>query len=144
MPFVFGPFIEGLTKQLARAGWLRLAILYIDNQPAAAQFWFVAHAKASIFKLAYDETWKRYSPGTILLAYLMEQVIDHDKVEEIDFLTGNDAYKRDWMTQRRTRWRLSCIDNDPLRERRMNPLRTLWERLKSLIEKVYNGRPGKL
>jgi hypothetical protein len=136
---VFEPFIEGLAKQLAKQGWLRLAILYIDNQPAAAQFWFVVHGKASIFKLAYDEAWKRYSPGTILLVYLMEQVIDKERVEEIDFLTGNDAYKQDWMSQRRQRWRLCCIDNNPLSERRMHLANRLWKQLKSRLDKVYNG-----
>lgn len=100
--------VEGLAGRLSRRGWLRLAILYIGGRPAAAQFWFVAHGKASIFKLAYDKTWKRYSPGSILLCYLMEHVIDVDRVEEIDFLTGNDAYKQDWMSERRERWGLYC------------------------------------
>ncbi|MCG7929080.1 hypothetical protein A3197_13120 [Candidatus Thiodiazotropha endoloripes] len=135
---VFEPFVEGLAKTLSESGWLRLAILYINNHPVAAQFWFVAHGKASIFKLVYDEAWKRYSPGTILLAYLMEHVIDRDKVEEIDFLTGNDAYKQDWMSQRRQRWRLSCIDNTPQTNRGMNPISALTVKLKSLKEKVYN------
>ena len=31
---------------------------------------------------------------------MMEHVIDVDQVEEIDFLTGNDAYKQDWMSAR--------------------------------------------
>ena len=135
---VFEPFIDGLAKRFSEAGWLRLAILYIQDQPVAAQFWFVAHGKASIFKLAYDEAWKRYSPGSILIAYLMEQVIDSDKVEEIDFLTGNDAYKQDWMSERRQRWRLSCIDNTPLRARDNNILKKFLAVLKSLKETVYN------
>lgn len=105
---LFGEVIEGLALSLSKRGWLRLAILYIDDQPAAAQFWFVAHGKASIFKLVYDETWKPYSPGSILTKYLMEYVIDTDKVDEIDFLTGNDAYKQDWMSERRERWGLYC------------------------------------
>ena len=65
--------------------------------------------KASIFRLAYDEAWKRYSPGSILTAYLMQYVIDIDKVEEIGFLTGNEAYKQDWMSERRQRWRLVLV-----------------------------------
>ncbi len=105
---LFGDFVDGLAERLSGQGWLRLAVLYIGNQPAAAQFWFVAHGKASIFKLAYDETWKRYSPGSILIHYLMEHVIDTDRVGEIDFLTGNDAYKQDWMSERRERWDLYC------------------------------------
>lgn len=104
----FGRFVEDLADQLATRGWLRLAVLYVGEQPVAAQFWFVVHGKASIFKLAYDEAWKRYSPGSILIAYLMEQVINRDRVKEIDFLTGNDAYKMDWMSQRRVRWGLYC------------------------------------
>jgi hypothetical protein len=100
---LFDGFIEGLARALAKHGWLRLAILYIDDKPAAAQFWFVVHGKASIFKLAYDEAWKQYSPGSILIHYLMQHVIEVDQVDEIDFLTGNDAYKQDWMSERRQR-----------------------------------------
>ncbi|OOZ35697.1 GNAT family N-acetyltransferase [Solemya velesiana gill symbiont] len=135
---VFEGFIKGLAEHLSKPGWLRLAILYVENKPVAAQFWFVAHGKASIFKLAYDEAWKQYSPGSILIAYLMEYVIDTDKVEEIDFLTGDDAYKQDWMSERRQRWRMSCIDNSPSRGRDTNLLTATWGVLKRLKEKVYN------
>ena len=135
---VFEPFVEGLAQRFAQSGWLRLAVLYIGEQPAAAQFWFVAHGKASIFKLAYDEAWKRYSPGSILIAYLMQHVIDTDQVDEIDFLTGNDAYKQDWMSERRERWRLSCIDSTPLKNKGFKPVTALREVLKSLKKSVYN------
>lgn len=104
----FGKLLEGLVLRFAAEGWLRLAVLYAGNQPAAAQIWFVVHRKASIFRLAYDETWKAYSPGSILTRYLMERVIDTDRVTEIDFLVGNEAYKQDWMSMRRERWSMSC------------------------------------
>jgi len=107
---LYGAFIEGLASTLAQAGWLRIAVLYVGKTPIAAQFWFVAHGRASIFKLVYDQEWKHYSPGSILTSYLMEHVIDNDKVSEIDFLTGNDAYKQDWMTERRERQILTCIN----------------------------------
>jgi hypothetical protein len=79
------------------------------------------HGKASIFKLAYDKAWRDYSPGSILTRYLMQQVIDSDKVHEIDFLTGNDAYKQEWMSERRKRWALYCI-NKPEPVSRMHRL----------------------
>ncbi len=41
----------------------------------------------------------------------MEYVIDTDGVNEIDFLTGNDAYKQDWMSERRERFLLGCVKN---------------------------------
>lgn len=110
---LYPEFVDHLARQLAAKGWLRLAVLYIDGQPAAAQYWFVTGGTASIFKLAYDEAWKAYSPGSILINYLMQHVIDHDKVEEIDFLYGNDAYKKDWMSEKRERWGLYCAQPAP-------------------------------
>jgi hypothetical protein len=102
-------FLDGIVAAFSEQGWTRLAVLYVKNRPVAAQLWFVAHAKASIFRLVYDKSWKAYSPGSILTAFLMEHVIDQCKVEEIDFLTGNDAYKQDWMSERRERFALSCV-----------------------------------
>lgn len=107
-------FLDGMVASFSRVnacgpGWSRLAVLYVAGQPAAAQLWFVHHGKASIFRLAYDEAWKKYSPGSILTSFLMEYVIDTDKVEEIDFLTGNEAYKPDWMSDRRECFALSCV-----------------------------------
>lgn len=103
--------VDDLVKRFSNEGWTRLAVLYINETAVAAQLWFVHHGKASIFRLSYDEAWKAYSPGTILMAYLMEYVIDIDKVEEIDFLTGNDAYKQDWMSERRECFALSCVNS---------------------------------
>jgi len=102
-------FLNHFVRRFSQLGWSRLAILYIKEQPIAAQLWFVCHGKASIFRLAYDKDWRPYSPGSILTSFLMEYVIDTDKVSEIDFLTGNDAYKQDWMSERRERFLLSCI-----------------------------------
>ena len=100
----FSDFTPALVKNLSRLSWLRLAILYINEQPAAAQIWFVLHAKANIYRLVFNEQWKSYSPGSILTEFLMRHVIDIDKVTEIDFLTGNENYKQDWMTIRRERF----------------------------------------
>jgi CelD/BcsL family acetyltransferase involved in cellulose biosynthesis len=34
---------------------------------------------------------------------MMQQAIDVDRVREVDYLTGDDAYKRDWMSHSRER-----------------------------------------
>ena len=86
-----------------------MAILYIQGLPVAAQLWFVHHNKASIFRLVYDKAWRPYSTGTILTSFLMKYLIDTNKVEEIGLLTGNDAYKQDWMPESRERFLLSCV-----------------------------------
>lgn len=99
----FPEFIAGLCRSAARKGWLRLGILRLGGQPAAAQIWLIKGRKANIFKLAYDEAWKQFSVGSVLSAAMMENAIDHDKVDEVDYLTGDDPYKQDWMSRRRER-----------------------------------------
>lgn len=99
-------FLRAIAKQESAAGCLRLGLAYIDGKPAAAQFWTVENGMALIHKLAHDEDYADASPGTLLSAALFQHVIDIDQVDEIDFGTGGDGYKRDWMEQCRMRYRL--------------------------------------
>ena len=99
-------FIPSLIHLAAQKQWLRLGILRMQGQPVAAQLWIVKGTKASIFKLAYVQGFERFSPGSVLTARLMRHVLDLDKVTEVDYLTGDDPYKKDWMSHRRERWGL--------------------------------------
>lgn len=103
-PEPYPDFIPGLIRWLADKGWLRLGIAYLHGQPIAAQIWIVQADKACIFKLAYDEEFADYASGTLLSAHLMEHAIDRDKVQEIDYLIGDDVHKKLWMSHRRERW----------------------------------------
>lgn len=103
-PEPYPHFIPGLIRTCAEMGALRLGLVYIDEQPAAAQLWVVHGGAALIYKLAYDERFSEYSAGTVLTAALMEHVMDVDRVEVIDYLSGDDGYKKDWMSHRRERW----------------------------------------
>lgn len=104
IPEPFPEFTPSLIRMLANNGWLRLGVATLNKLPIAAQIWIVAHGRASIFKLAYREDFKRYSAGTLLSAKLMECAIDADRVQEVDYLIGDDPYKASWMTHRRERW----------------------------------------
>ena len=75
----------------------------------AAQFWTCEHGEALIHKLAYDERHAKASAGTLLTHALFRHVIDKDKVDLVDYGTGSDAYKRDWMEAARPRFRLTAV-----------------------------------
>ncbi len=96
-------FMPGLIRLAAAQGWLRLGVLRVQGEPVAAQAWLVHAGKANIYKLAYVEGFERFSPGSVLTAALMAHVMDVDRVREVDYLTGDDAYKKDWMSHRRER-----------------------------------------
>jgi len=129
-------FIPGLLRTCARRGWLRLGIAWLDGKAIAAQIWIVAYGKADIYKVAYDEAYKAYSPGTLLTAMLMQHVMEVDKVAEVDYLIGDDPYKETWMSDRRERWGIIAYNpRSPLgllgliRE-------VLWRSLKPLVARV--------
>lgn len=96
-------FMPGLMRLCAEQGWLRLGIATVDGEAAAAQLWIVCAGVASIYKLAYDERFASLSIGSLLTERLMRHVIDIDQVREVDYLTGDDTYKRDWMSHSRER-----------------------------------------
>ena len=106
-------FLKRFAQDEGRAGRLRLAVAHAEvegaHQPVAAQLWTVEHGTAYIHKLAYIEAAKPLSPGTSLSAALFERVIDGDGVARVDFGTGDDPYKRDWMESQRPRYRIVIL-----------------------------------
>ena len=109
-PEPYPQFIPGLMRMCAAMGALRLGILCVDGEPAAAQLWIVHQGKALIYKLAYDERFADLSVGTILSAALFQHALDVDKVTEVDYLSGDDGYKKDWMSHRRERWGILALN----------------------------------
>jgi hypothetical protein len=103
-------FIRELCRLAVAQGWLRLGILSLNGAAIASQIWLVENQKAMIFKLSYDPDAANLSPGSVLTATLMEHVLDQDRVTEIDYLSGDDAYKQEWMTHRRERHGIVAFD----------------------------------
>ncbi len=103
-------FLPGLIRACANQGWLRLGVLYVDEEPGAVQFWIVLGRSALVFSQAYDERFAKLSLGTVLMAHMMRRAIDVDRVEVVDCLQGDDAYKREWMSHRRERWGLLAMN----------------------------------
>ena len=100
----FPLFMPGLLSACADQGWLRLGVAWLGDQPIAAQAWIVIDRRAEIYKLAYDESFKQYSSGTLLTARMMQYAFEVDGTTEVDYLIGDDAYKKTWMSDRRERW----------------------------------------
>lgn len=115
VPEPYIEFIPGLIRLCARRGWLRLGVAWIGDKPIAAQLWIVNAGKAHIYKVAYDEAFKAIAPGTLVTALLLEEAIDRDKVSVVDYLIGDDAYKKTWMSHRRERFGLVAYDPLTLR-----------------------------
>jgi Acetyltransferase (GNAT) domain len=102
--------LKAFAEDEATAGRLRLGLAQIDGAPVAAQFWTVENGCAYIHKLAHSAASVHASPGTLLTAALFRHVITVDRVRRVDFGTGNDRYKRDWMNRHNRLWRIEAFN----------------------------------
>ncbi|MBI5430584.1 MAG: GNAT family N-acetyltransferase [Nitrosomonadales bacterium] len=148
-PEPFPDFIPGMIRLFANKGQLRLGIAYVHEVPVAAQIWIVSHGKAAIYKLAYDEQFSSLSAGSILTEHLMRHVIDVDQVNEIDYLVGDDAYKKDWMSHRRERWGIVAYNPRTMtgmiggaNEMTRRTIKAGWAHLMKSVSAVKNGIGG--
>ena len=96
-------FIEALLKNLGASGTARLGIARINGNPAAAQIWLVQSPYATIFKLAQDPEFDKYSTGSLLTHWLLKEFCEKEGIHHVDFGRGDDAYKKDWLRHRRSR-----------------------------------------
>ena len=109
-PEPYPQFVPGLIRACAEKNWLRMGVIYLNDTPIAAQVWIINSGKATIYKLGHDQRYDEFSAGSILTTRLMEHVLDVDKVQEIDFGSGDDAYKKNWLPQRRERWGILAMN----------------------------------
>lgn len=103
-------FLRALAEREGEAGRLRLGVARKDGRALAAQLWTIEDGTAWIHKLAYREDSKSLSPGTVLSMAMFRAALDDDRVSRIDYGTGDDGYKRDWMGERADLWRLEAFN----------------------------------
>ncbi|MEP6656998.1 MAG: GNAT family N-acetyltransferase [Betaproteobacteria bacterium] len=138
-PEPYPRFVRRWAEICARKGWLRLGVAWIDDVPIAAQIWFTLNRRANIFKLAYDEAYSSLSAGTVLTAHMIRESLERDGVTEIDYLTGDDDYKRSWMTHRRERIGLLASNMRTPRGLAMGLVEWAGDVRRRLIQRRRNG-----
>lgn len=110
----FPGFDAALLRATAAAGLLRLGLLRErgDGSPVAAQYWVLDQGgrRAVLLKLAHAEDRRAASPGTLLTAMMVRRLIEEERVTELDFGIGDDAYKALWVAERRQRIGLAVLD----------------------------------
>lgn len=109
-PEPFPHFIGRVIRLAGSTGALRMGLLFINEIPAAAQFWIVWAGRATIYKLVYAEEYARFSPGTLLTMEMMRRILDKDKPSIIDFGRGDDGYKKLWLNSRGERWGIEAAN----------------------------------
>lgn len=116
----FPAFDAALLRAAAAAGVARIGVLRArDGGPVAAQYWVLdrpggagSPRRATVLKLSYIEQARADSPGTVLTALMIRELLEKDSVRILDFGRGDDPYKQHWVRQRRQR--IGLVIADPL------------------------------
>jgi hypothetical protein len=103
-------FLRELAERESAAGTLRMGFARRDDMPVATQIWTVENDIALIHKLSHDQAFDQASPGTLLSHAMFVHAIDTDRVSVIDYGTGDNPYKKDWMEDRATLHRIDCFN----------------------------------
>ena len=103
-------FLRDLAERESAAGTLRLGFARLGEQPVATQLWTVEKGTALIHKLAHDQAFDGASPGSLLSHAMFAAAIDGDRVDLIDYGTGDNGYKTDWMEDREVLHRLDFFN----------------------------------
>ena len=103
-------FLRDLAERESATGRLRLGFARQGGRAVATQLWTIDHGVALIHKLAHDKALDAQSPGTLLSHAMFRHAIDQDRVAMIDYGTGDNAYKADWMEQRIPLTRLDAFN----------------------------------
>ena len=88
-------FFLDMAGSLIDTGWLDLAILEVDGQPASAYFSFNYNGRIYLYNSGYDPRFASYSAGIALLAYRIHKAINQG-CRYFDFLRGDEEYKYDF------------------------------------------------
>jgi CelD/BcsL family acetyltransferase involved in cellulose biosynthesis len=106
-------FYRQVARWAAERGWLRLCFLRLDGHPVA--FDYNIHAGRVYYGLkgGYDEAFRRFSPGKVLLMSMIERIFD-EGVDRYDFLGEDEPYKLDWSDGTRPRVLAQAFSPSPL------------------------------
>ena len=88
-------FHQAAGPELLRAGLLRLEILRLRGQAAAAIYALLAPDRIFFYLSGFDADFAHESPGTILLAHMIKEAAREGR-HEAHFLRGGEAYKYAW------------------------------------------------
>jgi CelD/BcsL family acetyltransferase involved in cellulose biosynthesis len=93
-----GKFLQELCLHYASHGWLALHMAYINDQPAAYAICLTVNGVMSSWRTAFDQNFRRYAPGKLLLAYEIQTCFEQG-FRVYDFMHGLEPYKFSWTDQ---------------------------------------------
>ncbi len=84
--------MQAIIKTAFEHGWLQMAFLKIGDEKAAAYLNFDYANRIWVYNSGLDGNFSAYSPGWVLLGYLLQWANEHGR-QAFDFMRGTEDYK---------------------------------------------------
>jgi CelD/BcsL family acetyltransferase involved in cellulose biosynthesis len=85
-------YMHDITQAAFEAGWLQLSFFTLDGKKAAAYLCFGFNHDIYCYNSGWEWDFREYSPGWVLLAYLLEWA-NENGFKKFDFMRGDEDYK---------------------------------------------------
>jgi CelD/BcsL family acetyltransferase involved in cellulose biosynthesis len=93
-------FHKDFAALALQRGWLRLYLLRLNGQPAAALYGFLYRRIFYFYQSGFDAAFARYSVGLVTMGLAIRRAIEEGALE-YDLLHGEEDYKAHWTSHRR-------------------------------------------
>ena len=81
-------FYSGLLARFANSGQCEINLLRLNDRAVAGKFCLISGGTWYQLKIAYDEAFDKYSPGSVLLEEVMGRLCKDESIQIASFLTG--------------------------------------------------------
>jgi CelD/BcsL family acetyltransferase involved in cellulose biosynthesis len=98
-------FYNAIAAAAAEQSYLSLDFLELNGTPIAAHFAFNFHGRYLLAKAAYDESFRRYGPGQLLVDSVLGET-EQRGLTEFDFVGPATWDESRWASARRTSYRV--------------------------------------
>ena len=98
-------FYDAIAQAAARDGYLSLDFLELNGKPIAGHFGFNLRGRYFLAKAGYDEAFRRYGPGQLLVNEILNQTPQRG-LHEFDFVGPATWDESRWASARRTNYRV--------------------------------------
>ena len=104
-------FYNSVATAAAQQGYLSLDFLELNGKPIAGHFAFNFRGRYFLAKAGYDESYRRYGPGQLLVNEILSQTPQRG-LHEFDFVGPATWDESRWASARRTSYRIFIFRNN--------------------------------
>lgn len=81
-------FYHNLIREFAPRGQCALHLMFVGDTPIGGQFCLLNHESCYLLKIGYDQAFKHFAPGNMLMEQLVRHFENSHVVSKINLITG--------------------------------------------------------